>query len=128
MKYIFAFILLSLFTACQKLGDVVVKNDTSVFYKEVGLKSIALRTVDYLDKNKFTNGTINTMQITRDSIYNVRIAMSKTLATDRQLQTNFQVLGTSMSEEVFNGADINFQLCDYRFNTIRTIPIKHSNL
>lgn len=128
MKPLLFYISVLLLSSCHSFGDVVELNQTSVFYKETGLKAKAIAAANHLEVLEFTNGIITYAQVTRDTIYNIRVVVPESIANNDRLQPNFQALGFSFSTEIFNGHNINFQLCDKDFNTIKNIPIKQSKL
>lgn len=128
MKYFVFIVYILSHASCTSHGNAIVINDTSVFYKEESLREVAIKTADYLNKMDFTKGTLSDVQVTRDTVYNVRVIVPQAVASDYRMDSNFHALGTSFSSEVFGGADINFQLCDSRFNTIKNISINKPKL
>ena len=117
---VFALFLLS----CSNYGDKVVYDGTEIYYKDNVLQEKADQVGAYLEEIEFTDGTPKSVQITKDSVYNFRMVIQKGLENDESMEMSFKALGFLLSKEVFDGAPLNYQLCDNTFTTLKTIPIE----
>jgi hypothetical protein len=124
MKRILVLILVATFFSCSDYGEKITRNGTEVYFEDESIKETAEIAATYLEDMGFTDGTPKSVQITKDSIYNFRMVVQKGAENDKSMDVNFMALGFLLSKEVFDGEDINFQLCDNRFETLRTIPIE----
>lgn len=112
------------FFACSNYGDKVVYDGTEVYYKDPALKGKAEATGEFLQEIQFTDGTTKSIQVTKDSVYNFRMVAIPEKVNDPEMEVSFQALGMLLSNDVFDGEAINFQLCDEVFKTVRTIYIE----
>lgn len=126
MKYLFSSVVIFsmvLLISCTGYGDKVVYDGTEIYYKEGVSEEIAKKTGEYLQEIEFTDGSVKSIQLTKDSVYNFRMVVQKQFETDTTKDFSFMALGFLLSEEVFEGASLNFQICDNTFKTVRNIPI-----
>ncbi len=110
-KLVIVFVSLFLFS-CSNYGDKVVYDGTEVYYKDNILKEKADQVGDYLEEIEFTDGTPKSVQITKDSVYNFRMVIQEGLENDESMEMSFKALGCLLSKEVFDGAPLNYTLCD----------------
>lgn len=125
MRPIFTLLFLTiLFTSCSNYGDKVVYDGTDVYYKDGATKAEADAVGAALQDMEFTDGSTKSVMITKDSIYNFRMVTMNQYHTDESMDINFQAVGYLLSSEAFNGSNLNFQICNETFETMRTIHIE----
>ncbi|MEZ4874699.1 MAG: hypothetical protein R2793_04445 [Flavobacteriaceae bacterium] len=109
--------------SCSGYGEKLVYDGTEVYYKEGVSEDLARKTGAYLQEMGFTDGTTKSVQLTKDSVHHFRMVVQDQYATDTSMDINFEALAFLLSEEVFDGENIRFELCNNTFKTLREIPV-----
>ena len=126
MRYVIMLCCCITLVACSGYGEKVTYDGTDVHYTQDDLKSKAEATGAYLEEIGFTDGDPKSVQITRDSVYHFRMVVQDGIAEDPSMEVSFKALGMLLSEKVFEGEPIHFDLCDDTFTTLKTVPIRTS--
>ena len=110
--------------ACSSYGEKVEYDGTEVYY----INGVSKKTADavgaYLVSSGFANGSSKSVQISKDSIYSFRMVTQEQYQQDTSMDISFQAMGFLLSKEVFDGAPINFVICDATFGEARTLYIE----
>ncbi len=116
------------FTACTNYGKKVSHDYLEVYYKEGITKEQAQRTVDYLypvwmDEGEKTRK--KSIQLTKsgDSI-NFRMVTDQEKLARIENDDIFYSMAQNLSDSIFNGAPVNLDLTDKKFNTVRRVTFK----
>ncbi len=126
MRYFILLFCCVAMVACSGYGEKVTYDGTDVHYTEEALKEKADATGAYLQEIGFTDGFPKSVQITHDSIYHFRMVVQEGIESDKSMEVSFKALGMLLSEKVFEGESIHFDLCNATFDTIKTFPIEKS--
>ncbi len=107
----------------DKWGTELTFKNGQLFYVPPVTEAEAKRLGEYLVNNVFFDGDKKSVQIKRkDKTYQFRMVVKKGIEQDQHYIDIFRLFGSELSENVFKGEKVDFELCDDNFNTIRVVP------
>lgn len=119
------FILSLTFTSCKDYGKKAVKDSIEVYYKDGVTADQAQKTAELLAASVKTKDTRSIQLIKKNDVYCYRMVTDKAkLASSGMPDETFFQIGNEISENIFNGAPVNVELTDDRFETFKTFPYK----
>lgn len=126
MKKILAIIALFIIAACSNYGEKVNFNGTDVYYKD----GISIEQVNnlgaHLIKNEFADGGEKSVQLVKDETTgNLTFRMVVSPGNEEGNDMIFKLFAKQLSEEVFDGVPVDFQLCDNTFKTIKAFTYEN---
>jgi hypothetical protein len=113
----------ALFASCNSYGDKEVFNGTEVYYKEGISKKEAVQLGNYLVSSKFADGNSKSVQLIKNKesgAYVFRMVTNKEAQESDSFDFIFKLMAVQMSDSVFNKQPVDFEVCDNRFNTVKT--------
>jgi hypothetical protein len=121
MKKTLKIVMLLLFISCSNYGEKVSFNGTDIYYKEGVTLEQANKLGKHLVKNEFADGVEKSVQLIKDEITgNLTFRMIVSPGNEEGNDLIFKLFAKQLSEEVFEGVPVDFQLCDNTFETIKT--------
>ncbi|MBV1922463.1 MAG: hypothetical protein KUG68_00390 [Flavobacteriaceae bacterium] len=115
---IFAFLLL---ISCSNYGEKVSYNGTDIYYKEGVTIEQANNLGKHLVKSEFADGAEKSVQLVKDETTgNLTFRMVVSSGNEEGNDMIFKLFAKQLSDEVFEGKPVDFQLCDNMFKTLKT--------
>jgi hypothetical protein len=119
--------LLLLFVVVPRLTlgtEIPLSNGSQLFYTSAVSEAEAQKLAQHLEKTLLKdNAQAGSIQLHRSgSTYQLRFVVKEGAEKNDLAVLVFQVYGRMASQEVFNGAPVEVQLCDQSFTTIRVLP------
>jgi hypothetical protein len=114
-------------TSCEKnYGTKLEFNHGELYYTKNVQEAEAKKLGEFLQKdNIYFDGRPKSVQIDKDSSgYIFRAVVLKGIEKDTSNILPFSALGLMLSAEVFNHAPVTVEMCDEKFDTLRSIPFK----
>ena len=73
---------------------------------------------EYLEESEFTDGSEKTVQLNKeDDVYQFRMVHNKDVEIDEVKETQLLLFAMLLSEEVFDGEEVELHLCDEYLET-----------
>lgn len=117
----------SLLIACNSYGKKEEFYGTEVYYtKEVNTED-AKRLGEFLVRSKFADGKTKSVQLTKNEEnghYVFRMVTNKKVQKEDTYDFLFKALAIQISDSVFAGKPVDFEVCDNTFNTIKTLSFQ----
>jgi len=121
-KFVIIFITSAILTSCSNYGKEKNFNGVQLFYTSTVTEAEANSVGDYLIKNKFADGVKKTVQLNKSgNIYEFRMVVKKGIEQDQEYIAAFKVLAAEISNDVFNGKQVDIHLCDEYLKTQRVV-------
>lgn len=127
-----ALILLSiiLFLSCSGYGDKEVFNATEVYYKGEITKEEATLLGNYLVSSEFADGREKSVQLIKNEEngnYVFRMVANEKAQKEKTYEILFKALAMQISDSVFSGKPVDFDVCNNTFESVKYIPFKTSD-
>jgi hypothetical protein len=117
MRNVFVLFALSLILfSCSgnNLGKMKVFNKTELYYK-LGA---------YLISSEFADGNRKTVQINKEgNTYEFRMVVKKGIDQDQEYKQLGKQMAAEISDEVFDGKQVDVHYCDENMNTLTVMPM-----
>jgi hypothetical protein len=115
---------LVLLTGATHYGCVMEFNHGDLYYTSAVSKDDAKRLGDFLVQQKIFDGRQISMQLTKNGqTVQVRFPVKPGFEKNEAYVASVQVLGDQISQQVFQGASLEVDLCDDALKTLRTVPV-----
>ncbi|MBK6729777.1 MAG: hypothetical protein IPG60_02035 [Bacteroidetes bacterium] len=122
-KTILGVIISLLLVACTGYGNRLDFNGGELYYTKAIDKEEANALGNYLVEQNFFSGDKISVQIDKvEEVYQFKMVSKEDAEANPENVTNAQSFAMSLSNEVFNGAPVNFYFCDSYFKTKLEIP------
>lgn len=116
------FLLGAVASSGEDFGEGLEFQGSSLFYKPPVTKAEALKLGNYLVTTKFFGQTPHKCQLKKSGrTYEFRVVTKKGVEHDEQVIADFRVFARTLSANVFDGAEVDFHMCDHDFRTIRVV-------
>ncbi|MGZ5244405.1 MAG: hypothetical protein ACXWW0_10925, partial [Bacteroidia bacterium] len=115
-----------LIVSCSDYGKKLQFNNGELYYTSKINEQEALELGNFLAKdNLYFDGRPKSVQLDKkDDTYIFRAVVLKDAEKDTSNISPFIDLGIILSKEVFDNAPVDMEMCDEKFNTLRSIPFK----
>lgn len=112
-----------LFTGCTGYGSRLEFNGDELFYTKAISKEEANKLGNFLMEQHFFTGNKISVQIDKiEGVYHFKMVSKEGSENSPENVANAQSFATSLSDQVFNGAPVNFHFCDAYFKTKLEVP------
>lgn len=119
------FVLSLVFTGCKDYGKKIVKDSIEIYYKDGVTADQAQNAANLLAASVKTKDTKSIQLIKKNDVYCYRMVTDKDkLASSGMPDETFFQIGNEISDNIFNGAPVNVELTDDKFETFKTFPFK----
>tara|TARA_R110001632_G_scaffold125748_1_gene239167 strand:- start:25958 stop:26362 length:405 start_codon:yes stop_codon:yes gene_type:complete len=130
IKNILLLFTISLFISCSSYGDKEDFNGTEVYYKNGTTKEEAKKLGDFLVRSEFADGNPKSVQIVKNEEtgnYVFRMVTNEKAQTNKTYEILFKALAMQVSDSVFKGKPVDFDVCNNVFESVKYLPFKESN-
>ena len=120
---------IALFLSCTGYGKKLTFNGTEVYYKDGIEKSEAENLGNFLVRSEFADGRTKSVQLTKNEEngnYVFRMVTNKDAQEKKQYEILFKVLASQISDSVFSGEPVDFDICTNTFESVKYLPAKAS--
>ncbi|MCC6550325.1 MAG: hypothetical protein IT279_09680 [Ignavibacteriaceae bacterium] len=122
-----ALVLLSamfLLVGCSNRGSEKTFNGVQLYYTSDVTEAQADALGDYLIKSEFANGEPKTVQLAKQgNTYEFRMVVKKGIENDAEYAEIFKIFAKDISDNVFNGSQVDLHACDDNLETLRVFPM-----
>ena len=109
------------FAGCSNYGKEKDFDGVELYHTQNVTDGEADKLGDFLVSSKFADGHEKTVQLTKTgSTYNFRFVVKKESANDPNVTKSFKYFASILSAKVFNGAQVNLDVCDDQLKTLST--------
>ncbi len=116
--FMILFLAISLFS-CDNYGKKLEFNAGEVYYTSGIKESEAKRLGIFLVNEGFFDGVPKSVQVNKkENIYEVKFIIQTKFAVDSDLLTEFKRFTYTLSVNVFEGIDVEIDLCDESFDKV----------
>ena len=113
--------------SCTGYGEKLEYDGTEVYFTHLIEKQEAEKLGAFLVRSKFTDGNKKSVQLTKSedtNNYIFRMVAKKETAESDQYDVIFKIMAMQISDSVLNKAPVDFDICDNRFKTLKTISFE----
>ena len=122
MKKVLSFLLVTIFISCGDHGTLLEFNGGELYYTSVVSEREAYRLGEFLVDSEFFDGELKTVQIDKTgNTYEFRMVIKKGIDKDEEFIQLAKIFSNELSENVFDGYDVDIHMCDEYLNTIRVV-------
>jgi len=115
---------LVLLTGATNYGMRMEINHGDLYYTSAVSKDDAKRLGDFLVQQKIFDGRQISMQLTKNGqTVQVRFPVKPGFEKNEAYVASVQALGVQISQQVFQGAPLEVDLCDDALKTLRAVPV-----
>jgi hypothetical protein len=115
---------LVLLTGATNYGILMEINHGDLYYTSAVSKDDAKRLGDFLVQQKIFDGRQISMQLTKNGqTMQVRFPVKPGFEKNEAYVASVQALGVQISQQVFQGAPLEVDLCDDSLKTLRSVPV-----
>ena len=128
-KYILLFVLvvcacLLLAAGCNNYGNQITFSGTQVYYTAAVTTDDVDRLGNFLISSGFADGNEKSVQLNKSgNVYEFRMVVKKGIETDAEYRELGKLFAAQISENVFEGANVETHYCDEKFNTLIVLPM-----
>ena len=126
MKYLNSLLLIAAFllVGCTDYGKEKTFNGVQLFFTADITDAEADQLGQYLIQSEFADGEEKTVQLAKTgSTYEFRMVVKKGLENDEEYAQVFKQFAADISQNVFNGAQVDLHACDETLETLRVFPM-----
>ena len=125
MKKLYLFLITMIFANCGgDHGTLIEINGGELYYTSSISTREAYKLGEYLEDSGFFDGERKTVQINKTgNTYEFRMVVKKGLENDEEFIQLAKLFSIELSEEVFNGYDVDVHLCDINLETLRVVVV-----
>ena len=122
MKKVLSFLLVTIFIGCGDHGTLLEFNGGELYYTSVVSEREAYRLGEFLVDSEFFDGELKTVQIDKTgNTYEFKMVIKKGIDKDEEFIQIAKIFSNKLSENVFDGYDVDIHMCDEYLNTIRVV-------
>ena len=126
IKTVLVLFAITLFLSCTGYGEKLVFNGTEVYYLDGIEKGEAENLGNFLVRSEFADGRTKSVQLTKNGNYVFRMVTNKDAQEKKQYEILFKVLASQISDSVFSGKPVDFDICTNTFESVKYLPAKVS--
>lgn len=126
---VFSLLLLFLLIGCTGYGKKLEYNGTEVYYTKEIQKEEAVKLGEFLVRSKFADGRTKSVQLTKNTEnghYVFRMVTNEKAQTNETYEILFKALAIQVSDSVFNKHAVDFDVCNNRFETVKSLAFTTS--
>jgi len=126
---LFLFVAATLMASCSGYGDKEVFNATEVYYKGDISKDEVNKLGNFLVSSEFADGRTKSVQLVKNEEngnYVFRMVANKKAQEEKTYEILFKALAMQISDSVFSGEPVDFDICNNTFESVKYIPFKTS--
>tara|TARA_B100001250_G_C19140289_1_gene503515 strand:+ start:36 stop:419 length:384 start_codon:yes stop_codon:yes gene_type:complete len=110
------------FTSCEGYGELLEFNGGELYYTSNVTLAEANKLGKYCVKEGFFDGNEKTIQLDKEgSTYLFRMVVKKGIENDQEFINIAKVTAAELSQNVFNGKQVDIHLCDENLKTLRVV-------
>lgn len=110
--------------SCNNYGTKLEFDGTEVYYTDNVTKDEAEKLGKFLVEQQFTDGKKKSVQFDKkDDLYLFRMVTKEGFKLDAEKKSLFKTFTNLISTHVVDGAEVEIQLCDNKFNTTEVIKM-----
>jgi hypothetical protein len=114
-----------LMLGCNSYGTRLEYGKGELYYTKNVTEAEAKKLGDFLNKEKFFEGEGKSVQLDKSGdTYQFRMAVKEGLDKDAEFLANAQDDALFISKNVFDGAKVEFHVCDNQLRTLKVVPMK----
>lgn len=120
---------ITLFISCSGYGDKEVFNGTEVYYKGEITKDEVNKLGGFLVRSEFADGNGKSVQLVKNEEngnYVFRMVTNKKAQEEKLYEYSFKALAMQISDSVFSGKPVDFDICNNTFGSVKYLPFKTS--
>jgi len=120
---------IALLVSCSGYGKKEKFNGTEVYYKGDITKEEATKLGDYLISSEFADGRSKSVQLVKNEEngnYVFRMVTNEKAQKEKTYDILFKALAMQISDSVFEGKPVDFDVCNNTFESVKYIPFKTS--
>ena len=120
---------ITLFISCSGYGDKEEFNGTEVYYKGEITKAEATKLGNYLVSSEFADGRAKSVQLVKNEEngnFVFRMVTNEKAQKEKTYEILFKALAMQISDSVFSGEPVDFDICNNTFESVKYIPFKTS--
>ena len=111
-------------TSCSNYGKEKNFNGVQLFYTSTITEAEANSLGNYLIKSKFADGENKTVQLNKSgNTFEFRMVVKKGIEQDQEYTELGKLMAAEISNEVFNGKQVDVHYCDEKLNTLKVLPM-----
>lgn len=119
---LFLFVIACTMGCIQNYGKKLLFNGGELYYTPNVTLSEASKLGQYLVTEEFFDGNPKTVQLNKTgNTYEFRMVVKKGLENDQDVLLGVKILSAALSENVFQGNQVDIHLCDEYLDTIRVV-------
>ncbi len=113
-------------TSCNNYGEKLMFDTTELYYTDKVTEDEANDFGKYLQESGFTDGDeTKTVQLTKDGdTYQFRMVVKDGYDKDEDYELIAQAFAYNISEDVFDGDDVEIHLCDENLKTLKVVKME----
>ena len=121
-KKIFMFLIILFFISCDTYGELLNFNGGELYYTSNITSYEAHQLGNYCVQEGFFDGNLKTVQLDKNgNTYEFRMVIKKGLENDPEILDLMKIWAYSLSQDVFNGSQVDIHLCDEYLKTLRVV-------
>ncbi|MDR2313077.1 MAG: hypothetical protein LBE02_00915 [Spirochaetaceae bacterium] len=110
--------------SCSSYGEQKTFNGTQVFYTSAVTLSDVDRLGEYLVDSGFADGEEKSVQLNKTgNTYEFRMVVKKGIEQDQEYRNLGKLLAAEISENCFNGSQVDTHFCDENLKTLIVLPM-----
>lgn len=115
------------FAACDNYGTKRQYGNIELYYTNEVTVSEANNLANYLIKLGFEDDNERkTVQLVKSGkTYQVRMVVKQGIEQDAEYQSVLKLFATKLSEDIFNGANVEVHACDSKLKTLRVFVMRY---
>jgi hypothetical protein len=119
-------IVIATLVSCDNYGTKLTFDSTDVYYTDEVTEAEAQALGEFLQESDFTDGDdTKTVQLTKDGdTYQFRMVVKEGYEDDEDYELIAQYFAFSISEEVFDGEEVEIHLCDDELKTLKVVEME----
>lgn len=114
---------LPFFSGCSSHGKKVTQQNVEVFYLSPVTKAEADKVLNYLIQAGWADGSRKSVQLKKNgNRYEFRMVIKTGYDSNQSFLDACKEMTRELSRDIFNGAEVDVNLCDQHLKTIKVVP------
>jgi hypothetical protein len=114
-------------SSCSNYGKEKRFNGTQIFYTSAVSENDVDKLITYLVNSEFIDGGEKTVQLNKSgNTYEFRMVVKKGIEQDQEYKDLGKIMGAEISQNVFEGQNVDVHFCDDKLKTLVVLPMSSS--